>query len=128
LQIQGGDFTNHNGTGGMSIYGNKFMDENFKLKHTGPFVLSMANSGPHTNGSQFFITTKRTPHLDGRHVVFGTVLEGFEVVKLIEMNGSSSGTPKRKVTITKAGVLKNDDATTSDTEKSENNDKAKDKK
>ena len=109
-QIQGGDFTNHNGTGGISIYGDKFQDENFQLKHKGPFVLSMANAGPHTNGSQFFITTKKTAHLDGRHVVFATVLEGFEVVKLIEMAGSNSGTPKRHVVISKAGVLTDDES------------------
>ena len=109
-QLQGGDFTNHDGTGGLSIYGHKFEDENFQLKHNGPFILSMANAGPNTNGSQFFITVNRTPWLDGRHVVFGVVLDGYDVVKLIEQNGSSSGKPRRRVVITKAGVLENETA------------------
>jgi peptidylprolyl isomerase len=103
--LQGGDFTHHNGRGGKSIYGEKFADENFQKKHTKPGLLSMANAGPNTNGSQFFITTVVTSWLDGKHVVFGEVVEGLDVVRKIETFGSQSGATKGKVTIEKSGTV-----------------------
>ncbi|XP_073831173.1 peptidyl-prolyl cis-trans isomerase-like [Musca autumnalis] len=102
---QGGDFTAHNGTGGKSIYGSKFDDENFILKHTEAGTLSMANSGPNTNGSQFFVTTVKTSWLDNRHVVFGRVVEGLDIVKKIESMGSQSGKTSKTIVISDCGQL-----------------------
>ncbi|XP_071107686.1 peptidyl-prolyl cis-trans isomerase-like [Haliotis cracherodii] len=106
FMCQGGDYEKHNGTGGKSIYGGKFNDENFQVKHTKPGLLSMANAGPNTNGSQFFITVATTSWLDGKHVVFGEVVEGYEsVVKKLESLGSQTGKTEKKVIIASCGQL-----------------------
>ncbi|GEQ70475.1 hypothetical protein JCM33374_g4152 [Metschnikowia sp. JCM 33374] len=105
FMLQGGDFTRGNGTGGKSIYGEKFADENFSVRHTKPGLLSMANAGPNTNGSQFFITTVPCSWLDGKHVVFGEVTEGYDVVKKVESLGSQSGATRARITIDASGEL-----------------------
>jgi len=110
FMLQGGDFTDFDGSGGESIYGRTFPDENFKFTHDRPGVLSMANSGPNTNGSQFFLTTVATPWLNGKHVVFGRVIDGMKLVKVIESLGSSPhGRTRQKITIAESGELKPED-------------------
>lgn len=103
FMVQGGDFTRGNGTGGESIYGEKFKDENFKLRHTERGLLSMANAGPNTNGSQFFLTSVACPWLDGKHVVFGRLVSGEDTLKAIEAQGTANGSPRAKVTIADCG-------------------------
>ena len=105
FMCQGGDFTNDNGTGGVSIYGSRFADENFNLKHTGPGILSMANAGPNTNGSQFFLCTAPTAWLDGKHVVFGQVVQGYAVVKAMEACGARGGETSHDVMIVDCGIV-----------------------
>jgi len=105
FMLQGGDFTRHNGTGGKSIYGEKFADENFTRKHTGKGCLSMANAGPNTNGSQFFVCIEKTTWLDGKHVVFGETIEGKDIIDRVEAVGSQSGKTSTDVIITDCGQL-----------------------
>lgn len=106
FMCQGGDFTAHNGTGGKSVYGERFADENFKLRHTGAGTLSIANAGPDSNGSQFFITTSKTEWLDDKHVVFGQVVDGMEVLRALEACGNQAGRPSKRIVIADCGELK----------------------
>ncbi|GMM30465.1 peptidylprolyl isomerase [Martiniozyma asiatica (nom. inval.)] len=106
FMCQGGDITHFNGFGGKSIYGDRFEDENFQIKHTKPGQLSMANAGPNTNGSQFFITTIPCTWLDNAHVVFGEVVEGYDTIKAVEAIGTPSGKPKKEVKVVESGELK----------------------
>eukprot|EP00227_Mantoniella_beaufortii_P019533 CAMPEP_0197587500 /NCGR_PEP_ID=MMETSP1326-20131121/9111_1 /TAXON_ID=1155430 /ORGANISM="Genus nov. species nov., Strain RCC2288" /LENGTH=202 /DNA_ID=CAMNT_0043152239 /DNA_START=116 /DNA_END=721 /DNA_ORIENTATION=- len=105
FMCQGGDFTNDNGTGGRSIYGRTFADENFKLPHAGTGILSMANAGPNTNGSQFFLCTAATPFLNGKHTVFGQVVDGYNVIKAIEACGSRGGDTNVDIMVSDCGVV-----------------------
>jgi peptidyl-prolyl cis-trans isomerase A (cyclophilin A)/peptidyl-prolyl isomerase F (cyclophilin D) len=105
FMCQGGDFTNENGTGGKSIYGNKFEDENFEIGHGGPGTLSMANAGPNTNGSQFFVCVADTSFLDGKHCVFGKVTSGMDVIQKMEAVGSQSGQTRQPVRVAASGEL-----------------------
>ena len=107
---QGGDFTHHNGTGGMSIYGAKFPDENLQLQHSKRGLLSMANAGPDTNGSQFFITFTPTPWLDGNHVVFGELTVGEAVLRALEAGGTQTGVPRYTFRITNCGEIKKEES------------------
>ena len=102
---QGGDITHGDGTGGYSIYGPKFADENLTLKHDKPYKLSMANQGKDSNGSQFFITFAATPWLDGHHQIFGEVIEGFDIIEELQKIGTQSGTPKKLAFVHRSGVL-----------------------
>lgn len=106
FMCQGGDFTRFNGQGGESIYGEKFADENFSLKHKGAGILSMANAGPNTNGSQFFLCTAETTWLDNKHVVFGKVISGMDVISAMEQVGSESGKTRVSVMIADSGQLR----------------------